>query len=377
MKLSMHTSIATICLAFTLTGFQHAKAQLYSNGNNTIPGNKIGIGVSTPQASLHIKDFSSNLAGSSNIPMLRLQSTNTNIQSLPVYKWDINMNQSQNLTFWQSTGNNPSILSMAMTPSYIKIYSKLKIGEYQHYGRGLTPDNSQGYHMSLGLRELSSGAWDGKGAALFTTSSGEFQLMTNHTSSAINGVSNMANNVRFSANHYGIEVHKDINQDKVDLTFIDPAISGSDQRLFTMRALGTNHSSAPNTLEFWDPQNNGNVYFTMPVRIGGSYADVNILASDYDLYVEGGIRATTVKVDAYSNWPDYVFENNYDLQSLEQMEQYITKHKHLPGVPSAKEVGEEGIELAEMNAILLRKIEELTLHLIDLKKEVNHLKQDQ
>jgi len=91
------------------------------------------------------------------------------------------------------------------------------------------------------------------------------------------------------------------------------------------------------------------------------------------LYVAGGVRATTVKVDAYSNWPDYVFEKSYELMSLTETEEYMDANSHLPGVPSAAEVTKDGIELAEMNAILLQKMEELTLHLIEMQKQVNQL----
>ena len=84
-----------------------------------------------------------------------------------------------------------------------------------------------------------------------------------------------------------------------------------------------------------------------------------------------------LKVDAYSTWLDYVFETNYDLMSLKLTEKYILGNKHLLRVPSAKEVKEDGIELAEMNAILLQKVGGLTLHLIELQQQVNQLQNGQ
>ena len=86
------------------------------------------------------------------------------------------------------------------------------------------------------------------------------------------------------------------------------------------------------------------------------------------LEVNGTIRSKEVKVEA-APWPDYVFEPNYKLRSLEEIEKFIKSEKHLPEVPSSAEVEENGIALGEMNALLLKKIEELTLHLIELKKE--------
>ncbi len=73
-------------------------------------------------------------------------------------------------------------------------------------------------------------------------------------------------------------------------------------------------------------------------------------------------------------WPDYVFEKDYSLPQLKDIEAYVEKEKHLPGVPTAKEVNEKGVDLLEMNKILLQKIEEMTLHLIRLEKEVEGLK---
>jgi hypothetical protein len=77
-----------------------------------------------------------------------------------------------------------------------------------------------------------------------------------------------------------------------------------------------------------------------------------------------------VRVDIANEngWADYVFEEDYVLMPTAELEAYIKEHKHLPGVPSAQEVVEEGIDLAEMNKILLEKVEELTLRVIELEK---------
>ena len=82
------------------------------------------------------------------------------------------------------------------------------------------------------------------------------------------------------------------------------------------------------------------------------------------LAVNGQIRATEVKVLALIDVPDYVFEADYNLRSLKETKDYIATNKHLPEIPSASEIGENGIDLGDMNMKLLKKIEELTLHLI-------------
>jgi len=85
------------------------------------------------------------------------------------------------------------------------------------------------------------------------------------------------------------------------------------------------------------------------------------------LSVKGKIRAQEIKVES-TNWPDYVFAKDYQLPSLKETEKYIDDKGHLPGIPSAEEVKVNGIDLGEMNAKLLKKIEELTLYLIEQEK---------
>jgi hypothetical protein len=87
------------------------------------------------------------------------------------------------------------------------------------------------------------------------------------------------------------------------------------------------------------------------------------------LSVNGNIRAKEIKVET-QNWPDYVFKSDYSLPSLEATEKHIKEKGHLPGIPSAAEVKADGVEVGDMNAKLLKKIEELTLYLIEQKKEL-------
>jgi hypothetical protein len=102
---------------------------------------------------------------------------------------------------------------------------------------------------------------------------------------------------------------------------------------------------------------------------------VNTTDVNYKLFVENGIRTRKVKVDADS-WPDYVFSSKYQLMSLEETEQYIANNSHLPGVPSADDVAKNGVELGENQAVLLKKIEELTLYVIEQNKQLMQLKKE-
>ncbi|MEO9802467.1 MAG: hypothetical protein ABJF04_04430 [Reichenbachiella sp.] len=93
------------------------------------------------------------------------------------------------------------------------------------------------------------------------------------------------------------------------------------------------------------------------------------------LTVDGRIRSEEVKVEIV-NGPDYVFEDNYELLTLQETKQYISTNKHLPEIPSAKEMETNGVDVGEMNMRLLKKIEELTLHMIRIDEELQQLKSE-
>lgn len=109
-------------------------------------------------------------------------------------------------------------------------------------------------------------------------------------------------------------------------------------------------------------QGAGNNYFAGNIGIGTRIPSEK-------LEVNGKIRAKEIKVEA-NNWPDYVFKADYSLRSLAETEQFIKEHGHLPEVPKAEEAEADGVSLGEMNKILLKKIEEMTLQLIQLNHEV-------
>ena len=90
----------------------------------------------------------------------------------------------------------------------------------------------------------------------------------------------------------------------------------------------------------------------------------------YKLAVNGSAIFTKAVVKLYSNWPDYVFDPGYQLPNLHEVESYIKKHQHLANVPTANDVEKSGIDLGANQALLLKKIEELTLYVIELNKKV-------
>lgn len=114
------------------------------------------------------------------------------------------------------------------------------------------------------------------------------------------------------------------------------------------------------------------IYNTGKVTMGTEKYD----DSDYRLFVKDGIKTEKVKVEIASvnDWADYVFKEDYNLMSLAEVENYISKNGHLPNIPSAEEIVKDGgFELKEMNIKLLEKIEELTLYIIDQNKRIEAL----
>ncbi len=112
----------------------------------------------------------------------------------------------------------------------------------------------------------------------------------------------------------------------------------------------------------------GDAYFQQRIIVGDE-----IIAggahTDYQLSIDGKVVAKSY-VATLTGWADYVFDEDYELKSLHEVETFIKKHKHLPGVPSEKEVVESGLDMAAMNAKLLEKIEELTLYIIEQDKKI-------
>ncbi|QKX03556.1 hypothetical protein HN014_01045 [Aquimarina sp. TRL1] len=121
------------------------------------------------------------------------------------------------------------------------------------------------------------------------------------------------------------------------------------------------HSKAPSVFVF-DHRNGGSLNIGTRKYFGG-----------YSLSVNGKIQATEVKV--HTDWADYVFEKEYDLPTLDEVEKHIKEKGHLINIPSATEVARNGIYLGEINARLLEKIEELTLYTIAQEHRINEQKQ--
>lgn len=145
-------------------------------------------------------------------------------------------------------------------------------------------------------------------------------------------------------------------------------IALSDDQIFTLY----NEYSPPQSSiqQIWTKANDSdNIYYNL-----GNVGIGTATTGSHKLAVEGSIGAREIKVET-TIWPDFVFENDYELRNLDEVENYISENNRLPEIPSEAEVTENGINLGEMDAKLLQKIEELTLYLIEQNKEIKELKE--
>ena len=119
--------------------------------------------------------------------------------------------------------------------------------------------------------------------------------------------------------------------------------------------------------------NNVNPY--MVIEGGTGNVGIGVAVPNYKLDVCGIIRANEVRVRA--GWCDYVFETDYRLRSLSEVETYIRTHKHLPEIPTQKQIETDGLDLGAMQTLHMKKIEELTLYILELNKRIEQLEKAQ
>ena len=126
------------------------------------------------------------------------------------------------------------------------------------------------------------------------------------------------------------------------------------------------YNGLTNTLEYLgdctDDTDLDNAQLIMSVARDGNVGFGSAPDSMYRVQVAGHVRAEEIVVE--TGWADYVFEHDYKLRSLEQVDEYIATNGHLPGIPSASEVETKGLEVGDMSRLFMEKIEELTLYTI-------------
>ncbi len=160
---------------------------------------------------------------------------------------------------------------------------------------------------------------------------------------------------------YAAQFHNDSNSSQSNGLLVSNVWRAGDSFVFAVDGRSAGNPGAH------DP------YFV--VRGDGNVGIGTDAPNDYKLAVKGAIHAQEVVVDLLG-WSDYVFADGYKPMPLSELESHIREHKHLPGVPSAQEVSEKGVGLGQMQATLLAKVEELTLHLIEQEKRLKKLEEE-
>ncbi len=119
----------------------------------------------------------------------------------------------------------------------------------------------------------------------------------------------------------------------------------------------------------------GATHMFAPLTVHSTVSITSTLSvgSGFQCDAQGNLKVKHLKV-TLTSWPDYVFSDSHTLMPLNELEAYVNEYSHLPGVPSAKDVEENGADLGEMNKVLMEKVEELTLYIIDLQKQINEMK---
>ncbi|MCZ8354642.1 MAG: hypothetical protein O9340_07900 [Cyclobacteriaceae bacterium] len=335
----------------------NAQSQFTTSGTNvylTNTGNNLAIGGTTASQKLHVHGnilstgsvMSNGIFSSSGTNDLSLRTNSTVRLFINQSTGNVgigNILPSDRLTVSGSISSTTNILSPKITPNIlsqpstnildIQNFSGTSIMYFANNGRiGIgTTSPQETLHINGAIRGNVNGA--------LRISSGFGTLDIGATNSTTAHISTDRTNFYFNKK-----------------LFVDEGIISSFDESLTLQAAGTSGILIE--------QGSGNV------AIGTNDP------KGYKLAVAGKLVAEEVNVKLRGNWPDYVFDSKYQLPTLPELENYLFKNKHLPNVPSAQDVSDKGIELGEMNKILLQKIEELTLYVIELDKRNTELKRE-
>ncbi|MES2774777.1 MAG: hypothetical protein V4722_11370 [Bacteroidota bacterium] len=172
-----------------------------------------------------------------------------------------------------------------------------------------------------------------------------------------------------ASNGYGQLLLEETENDFARLNFKSTSTQNSGNNFWSIAAINSNTRSSER-LNFYNFASGDIMTLTGDGNVG-----IGTSSPTYKLSVNGNIRSKEVVVE--TGWADYVFDEDYQLAPLEEVGKFIRENKHLPNIPSAKEVEAKGVNLGDMQKRMMEKIEELTLYVIELKAEMEKLKTNQ
>ena len=326
-----------LCFAALLGLINHASAQ----NTFTNSGSNVGIGTTTPGAKLEV-------AGTGSSFFLDNDQLSSNRNPLTGAALDVSKGSASMVMSTTSNGGNFKFFTNSVTGG--QVLERMRITESGNVGIGTIAPAAK--LTSFSTTEQLRLAYDAtRYTSLTTSAGGSFSIAPN-----------------------GLDVATFTSMDFPGLTTATGQI-----RLFrnsnTTGALGLAIYAGNGT-------GTNNTYLSAN---GASYLNANAgnvgigttdLPAGYKLAVNGSVIATSVTVKVKNDWPDYVFKKEYKLPTLTEVKDYIDLYHHLPEMPSEKEIIANGLNLGEMNKMLTKKVEELTLYLIQLKGENEKLRKE-
>jgi hypothetical protein len=363
----------------------------------------VGIATDNPKSRLQVGDISGSISnmsltsatyGSAQMTISNSNSYTEIPSSTPTAKyWGLDIHNDDN------TNNNYAIMtfstksSKGLSSSYSGIVGASIASQF--HDRQVNSDNiladlvfstRYGGHLRENMRITSTG-----NVGIGTTNTNGSKLAVNGDKSVFGdsgyvdsyasyaGQNNRGVQLQGKSSGYGISTFSFLKKNESNkyagiIDFLSDAFSAGDKRLAKISAVldqDINNEYRHGKLLF-QTRSNADVageFNTMSLDHNGNVGIGTTNTNGAKLAVNGEIQAKKIKV-TLQGWPDYVFADDYELKSLEEIEAYIKEKKHLPGIPSQKEVDEKGLDLGDMQAKMMEKIEELTLHMIELKKQL-------
>lgn len=344
-------------------------AKLHVVGTGTLPaayftGGNVGIGIASPTAKLHLKDgvfMIENTVGSGS------GDVKANYTMADVFNIDMNVGRAYTSFNLKYSGH---YLKISRKPNGSADFTDIVLGDFEGISYGLAQYGNEGRQMFIWNHSSTSMIFGTNGIERARIeANGNFGIGTNApaTTLHIKGPATTIARIEPTIWNAGSAA-------KIELGDINHYIRGAwgeGLKLSTFNSI-VFAAGAPSADRMKIDGTTGNVTIANRVDIGGKNYTPN--DATVKLAVAGTMVAQKVKVTAATNWGDFVFDKNYALQPLTEVEQYVKANKHLPNIPSATELEASGIDTGEMLRLQMIKIEELTLHLIAQQKEMQVMK---
>ncbi len=328
------------------TGFGNTTGKLHftiqADPKMTLMGNNVGIGITTPAHRLHINGGDLFVQSSSGLIRFGYQGSN---------EWQMATTGGGADLRWYTTPDGGT----TVTPRhYFSQNGNVGIGGFSGPGIPLAR-----------LDVIGSGSTSGTNNLILRNSIGDTLLR-------------MRDDGRMGIGYNGTSYGRTINTAGTGINFYTATATGAfggavfptDTSLVLWSNSGASNylilqpSWGKTGIGTYSP--NAKLHLNGNMLIGGTSLNP---ATGYTLSIDGKLICTEARVQLTASWPDYVFADDYQLPSLESVEKFVKQNKHLPNIPAAAEVEKQGFDLGDMNRKLLEKVEQLTLHLIEMKKE--------